>query len=229
MIDLHTHILPFSDDGAESIPEALEMARLAQDDGTAIVFCTPHQMDETDRTQQILARVKKLQKKTTGILLVPGMEVLLQENTMPLIRKKKVLPLNGSRYLLCEFNFEEDDGREEWLKEVRQSGFVPVIAHPERYPFFTLTLAEHWKADGALLQLNSHSVTGQGRPEAVENAVGLLQAGLADFVGSDGHDHRHRTPCLGLAYGMVDRQYGSFWAEKLFQENPSAVYDNRRI
>ena len=43
MIDLHLHLLPGVDDGAQTVDQALAMARLAAADGCTALIATPHQ------------------------------------------------------------------------------------------------------------------------------------------------------------------------------------------
>jgi len=42
MIDIHAHILPGIDDGAEDMYDTLEMARMAADSGVDKIIATPH-------------------------------------------------------------------------------------------------------------------------------------------------------------------------------------------
>lgn len=53
MVDIHTHILPNVDDGAQSWEVAIHMCHMAAQDGVAHMVATPHVNDEYfyDRAQ----------------------------------------------------------------------------------------------------------------------------------------------------------------------------------
>ena len=42
MIDIHTHILPYIDDGSDSSQISIELLKEAQKQGVTDVFLTPH-------------------------------------------------------------------------------------------------------------------------------------------------------------------------------------------
>ena len=131
MIDLHSHILPELDDGAESLRESLAMARMAVDSGITAMVATPHCAD--DRTRDVYAAWQllreALQESRIPLTLFPGMEIFGTEDTAKLLREGKLLTLNGSRYPLIEFSFHSDGEEETWiLDSVCRAGFQPVDA-----------------------------------------------------------------------------------------------------
>ena len=98
MIDLHSHILPELDDGAQSLRESLAMARMAVDSGVTAMVATPHCVD--DRTRRVYAGWQLLQEalRENGVSLelYPGMEIFGTPATAKLLREGKLFTLNGS-------------------------------------------------------------------------------------------------------------------------------------
>ena len=116
MIDIHAHILPGIDDGAEDMYDTLEMARMAADSGVNRIIATPHcnipgmygnyfGREYIDRYESV---VRAVRKEKIPIEILPGMEVFSTEDLPELIVNQKIMPLNQSRYILMEFAFDED-------------------------------------------------------------------------------------------------------------------------
>ena len=115
MIDIHTHILPGLDDGAADIYDTIEMAALAYESGTTAIVATPHcnlpglysnyfgkeYCDTYTRTKEIL------KEECPGITLLAGMEVFTTEDVPRLLTEGKIFPINRTRYVLMEFDFEK--------------------------------------------------------------------------------------------------------------------------
>jgi protein-tyrosine phosphatase len=62
MIDIHCHILPGVDDGAQSLSDSLNMARKAVEQGIHKIVATPHHLTSSyeNPKQSIIDRVKDL-------------------------------------------------------------------------------------------------------------------------------------------------------------------------
>jgi tyrosine-protein phosphatase YwqE len=81
----------------------------------------------------------------------------------------------------------------EILFELQLKGYIPVLAHPERYNYYfsDFKLFEKLKKAGCLFQLNLMSVVGHYGPETMKMSDRLLEANLIDYVGSDIHHKGH--------------------------------------
>ena len=171
MLDLHCHILPGLDDGAQSDLDTMRMARIAADSGTRGIVCTPHCstddpflpdrlrriLNATDRANELLAR------EEIPLRLFSGMELLCVTSPFPLLRQGEFLTLAGTRYLLIEFPFDiRSAAIADAAAAVEEAELVPVIAHPERYfcVQWTPELVRGWADRGWLIQLNRGSLTG---------------------------------------------------------------------
>ncbi len=240
MNDIHCHILYGLDDGAVSLEESIEMARLARSGGTKRIVVTPHSNVTGSyrnmwcrELEDLLERLNKsLSEKNVDIKLFPGQEIFCGENFMNLLREGKLITLNNSRYPLVEFDFYEHSASVYMkLKKIIAEGYVPIVAHPERYAFFCEdeTAAAKLKSMGCLLQVNKGSLQGNFGRSAYKAAGFLLDNSFADFVASDAHSPYMRTPFLAEAFEFVAETYSYDYATLLFSENPRAVIDNREI
>ena len=144
MIDIHTHIIPGIDDGAEEIYDTLEMVKLAVKSGTKGIVATPHcnipgiyeNYFDKYYVEQFQKAVKAVKKLGLPVNIYPGMEAFATEELPDLIVNGKIMPINQSRYVLVEFPFDADpDYAFYLLKQMKKIGAIPVVAHPERYEF----------------------------------------------------------------------------------------------
>lgn len=237
MIDIHTHILPGMDDGARDIHETVEMARQAVKNGTTAVVATPHCnmpgiYDNYFGTAYIEAydkAVKAIKEEGIPLEIYPGMEVFATHNLPELIVDKKIMPLNQSRYILIEFQFDENpDYVENILKRVREVGARPVIAHPERYEFVNDNpqIAYEWRKNGYLLQVNKGSLQGRFSSEVQKTAYKLLEHSLISVIASDAHRKDIRTANMLETRNYLSEQYAQKDLEVLFRYNGEKICRN---
>lgn len=141
MLDYHCHILPGIDDGPESIEEAIEMAAALRKTGYDNVYCTPHLIKgsyEADN-KDVKALVKELQKKALAkninISFIPGREYYLDEYLFDYLQDP--LPMGETNYIMVEIpNHIPRSFAKDACFRIKQKGFIPMIAHPERNNLF---------------------------------------------------------------------------------------------
>lgn len=234
MIDLHSHILPQLDDGARSLQEALEMARIAVDSGVTAMAATPHcsgdQSAEVRSAWELLRDA--LAEVGIGLELYAGMEIFGSRNTLSLLREGKLFTLNGSRYPLIEFDFYSDGEKETaLLRALIGAGYQPLVAHPERYSYLQRdpALVNRWKRMGCLFQVNRGSLLGRFGTEAGEMACALVDRGFAAVVASDAHSSRQRTPWMEDIHRILSRDFSPVAAEYLLERNPRTILSNGQL
>ena len=240
MIDIHTHILPGIDDGAEDIYDTLEMASMAADIGVTAIVATPHCNlpgifdnyfgDAYIKTFQ--TAVRAIQEEGIPIRLCPGAEAFGTYDLPELIVDGKIMPLNQSRYILIEFSFDEDpDFATDLLRRVRAVGAKPVVAHVERYEFVqdNPQIVYQWRKRGYVIQVNKGSFLGRFGRNAQETAYRLLRHNLVSVVASDAHSPFRRTPYLLDAYEELCAEYTKKNCDVLFQYNPARICCNKPI
>lgn len=236
--DIHTHILPGVDDGAADLAAALAMLRGAYADGIRAVILTPHYRGqyrarpENGLLEAFAALRAAAARELPDMELYLGREVRYQSGVMEQVAEKSPMALADSDYILLEFSPTDPFLQlRTGVEEVAGGGYVPVLAHAERYaclrqdPELVRTLCQ----EGALIQLNAGSVTGEAGFFIRRFCGRLLKAGLVHFIASDAHDEKERPPRLRRCYEKVSRRYGEALARRLFMENPQILLKNDMI
>ncbi len=235
-IDIHSHSLWGIDDGAKSIEQTIEMCEIAEESATQTLFLTPHLMywheaedilDERDEKAEFLRGFLKENDFTIDIKT--GFEILCDDDIFD-IKYFKPYTLNGSRYILIEFDFFKTTTEDvkAWCKYLQSFGLVPVIAHPERYNFVMRNrgVLDSLSDMGVLFQINAGSPTGVFGETEMSIACDMLRAGYVDFVGSDAHSTiRRNTDMLSF---FEDYPY---WVNEeqlalITKENPLAIIND---
>ena len=234
MIDLHSHILPGMDDGARNLEESLRMADLAVRSGVRTMVATPHCAgDRREEVQECLAYLRAgLRDAGIPLKVYAGMEIYGAPDTAQLLRDGKLLTLAGSRYPLIEFDFESDGEREtEVLQSVLQAGFVPLVAHPERYRYVRENpeLINLWKRMGCLFQVNRGSLLGRFGYGARTMAMELTHRGFTTVVASDAHSASMRTPWMGDVWELLEQRISHAAAVWLLEENPRRIINDEQL
>lgn len=233
MIDIHCHILPDLDDGAATMDEALEMARIAAYSGVTDIIATPHFRGEPEALEMlgdIDRRYRQLQKalerQSIPIRLHRGAEILCTPQTPALAREKLLPTLGDTRYVLIEFYFNESFSfMDICLEKIAAAGYIPVVAHPERYDAVQWDPERLWSwADrGYVFQLNKGSVLGLLGHRAEQAAHELLELGLAHLFASDAHSCERRTPNMEGLYRWTGEFCDEECAHMLLTENPGQI------
>lgn len=235
VIDLHSHILPGFDDGAQSMQELLDMAHVAVESGTRHMVCTPHctigDPDLEGRARAILQAVRSanaaLQQAGIALTLHAGMELLLG----PRLTAGSVLTLAGSRYLLIEFDFSVRHNQiDTAIEAVQQGELCPILAHPERYVCVQKRpeLVAGWFGR-CLIQVNKGSITGGFGREVQRTAHWIVERGFAHLVASDAHSASLRTPDMRRAWARVCELASEDYARLLFEGNPGRIVQNLEV
>lgn len=240
MIDIHAHIIPAIDDGAEELSDAIEMVRLAAESGTKAIIATPHcnipgmfdnyfGREYVDGLKRLMEAVKKEQ---IPIKILPGMEVFATEDLADLIVNSKIMPLNQSRYILVEFPFDTDEEYVSYiLEKVAGVGAIPVIAHPERYDCVQDNphVAYVWRKKGYGVQVNKGSFEGRFGNAVRKTAYRMLSHNMISVVASDAHGHSHRTPYMKSIYEELCSERTKEYIDVLFRENPMQICANKPL
>ena len=238
LADIHCHLMPYVDDGAYDEEESLALLKQEVEQGVRSICLTPHlrvDMFETsdEEIQRHFDMVRQLAREAALPLeLCHSREYHFDRLFRERLEGGRLRPLGAGNTLLVEFGGRHS--REEILdavKMVGEAGYVPLIAHVERYaPLhqewgFAYTLREF----GAMLQLNAGSVLGQEGLRQRLLCRKLLQKNLVTVIASDAHDTRIRTPQLRQCAEHLESKYGRKTAELLLSGNPKAILEGRPV
>ena len=199
-IDIHSHILPGIDDGAPDIAASLVLVKGIQQLGIKKTVATPHVISDLYRNtpETINAALEKLRAAciTEGldIEITAAAEYMLDDYFIKLLRGSQPLLTIHKNIILTEQSYATPTHNlNEIAFDLISSGYRPIMAHPERYPFYhsNYEAYTHLKDMGFLLQVNLLSLTGYyGKPVA-KAARFIFENDLADLVGTDLHHARH--------------------------------------
>lgn len=235
-VDIHTHILPGVDDGAQEVETALEMVRLAYESGTRVLFLTPHYRGKFKaNTPEYLhdsfkAFEQAVRERFPEMRLVLGHEIHYQTDIPERLSVGRILTMDDSEYVLLEFR--SNSLRTEIIRgvvDVARSGYTPIIAHAERYEAFRkdFSLVHEVLSRGALIQLNADSVMGTHGFFVKRFCSKILKRENAHFIASDAHDTTMRVPVLEKCFAYVKGKYGEDYALRLFSRNAQIVMENK--
>ncbi len=234
MIDLHCHILPEIDDGSGSIDESIALLKLQQKQGIDKLVFTPHfNFGKISIEDFVRARAESFERlsaderfQTIGIETKLGAEVYF---SMKLI-ESDVDPLcfEGTNYILIEFPFNSRPyGIKETMTNLLDRGYSPILAHVERYAFFTADPTKLYDLImmGCLAQVNASAVIkASGSP----NALQYIKWELAHIICSDAHSIKRRPPNTKAAYRYTEKKLGTQYTDWLI-ENSSNIFNGNSV
>ncbi|MCB9426876.1 MAG: histidinol phosphatase [Flavobacteriales bacterium] len=197
-VDIHNHILPGIDDGSKDFEHTKELIKGIENIGFGQFITTPHVIDglwnntENDITTNFEETSKKLNQENILKPTRTAAEYMMDYKFHERVRKDKLLTLKDN-YLLVEMSYQNAPiNLYDIIFDIQVAGYIPVLAHPERYLFLAGNYDEYKKikSKGCKFQINLLSAVGYYGPHIVEIADKLLKDGLIDFSGSDIHN-RH--------------------------------------
>lgn len=196
--DLHSHLIPAIDDGSQSMEESISMIKRLKALGFKKLITTPHIMSHRFPNKRKTIHeghkllLTELKKQNIDIDLQVAAEYYYDEYFLKQIEKKKLLTF-GDNYVLFEFSYHiKPLALEQTVYKLLESGYKPVLAHPERYSFYkSQEEYQRLKDIGLLFQINAISTQGfYGK--RVKKAVELIiKLGIVDFIGSDAHNQKY--------------------------------------
>ena len=230
--DIHTHILPGVDDGAQTIGQALRMLNNAVASDVEYLAVTPHcnrpdALGSADLQQTFQALCRE--SAHIPVKLALGAEVHVTDD-LPMLLGQNLFPtINGSRYLLTEFPFWwKASAFVPMLEQILDLGYVPVVAHPERYESLWEAPDQvyTWLDMGCHIQLTADSIVGKCGTRPQKCAAYLLKNGLACTVASDAHGMDSRNNNLLEVQSYLSLYYSRQCARALLWENPMIIFQN---
>lgn len=197
IVDMHSHVLPGIDDGAQNPQESIFLIKRLMDLGIKKIIATPHIMVDYYRNtpetiNDALALLKaELIKEKIDIEVQAAAEHYFDETFEARVNEQKLMTI-GDNYVLFEFSFiNQPPNAIPVIQKLRDLGYKPILAHPERYPYLDLEQFKTLHNWGVDFQLNTISLTGYYGKESKKLAEELIDNQLIDFISSDMHHPRH--------------------------------------
>ncbi len=237
MIDIHSHILPGIDDGADTEDESVELARMAVADGVRTVVATPHCNEGSYFNQLEGIRVgvtrlrERLQRERIDLELLPGAEVHLCPDLVDRVRDGRAPTIaDNGKTLLLELSLTQYPVKiADLIFRLKLAGLEILLAHPERIRYFQ---EDHERYEelvrvGAYGQITTGSILGTFGSKAREYSEELLSKQLVHVLASDAHSLRGRPPVLGPAVEAMIPLVGDELAHAMTEGIPRALIEGR--
>lgn len=238
MIDLHNHILPTLDDGASDFEESVAIAREFVSEGVSRIVATPHRDPLLGNGAPVgvieytlAGLTEKLAGEEIPLRVEAGNELFLTPEAPALVREGSTLRLGESRAVLVEVSLRSRTAppyMDPVLQALRDGGYQPVLAHPERYRWARnhAEILERLVAGGTLLQLTAPSLLGEYGPAIQRTAETILDRGLYTLAASDRHHPNQHRRSLALLYESIRVRRGADAADMLLISNPALLLDD---
>ncbi len=239
MIDIHNHILFDIDDGAKTIESSLQMCRDAYENGIDKIVLTPHfvrynKIDEfvEERNGKILELRNLLKAENIPVKLYSGAELFLTDDIFDADNLDD-LTLGNSRYILCEFPLGPFNVSRvpEWIDELIDRGYIPVVAHPERYYEFH---RNHFIIDelidrDVVFQINLDSLLGLNGKSAQMMGIDMVERGIARLIGTDAHHPIYRHNRIQEKIKDLPADITEEMLAECMKTNPKKLLENKDI
>ena len=198
--DMHSHLIPSIDDGAQTIEDSIQLIRELARMGYKKLITTPHILWEMypntrETIEEGLVKVRKaIQEQAIDIEIHAAAEYYMDDHFQQLLKDKSPLLTLKDNLVLVEFSMISAPlDLQEVLFEMQMQQYQPVIAHPERYIYLRnrQSFFDELRQSGAMFQLNLLSLVGHYGTSIQELATYLLKNGFYDYAGTDLHGERH--------------------------------------
>lgn len=198
-VDMHNHILPNIDDGAENLEQSYQLIKGLKTLGIQQFICTPH--IDNYKNLNVIMDIDKAYHQLKDYVAEKGEEIALTYAAEYLVNKPfhdylktgMLKPLPGGYVLIEQPYHRESKHLFDVIERIQQLGYKPVLAHPERHTYYhdNPKIFEKIKDKGCLLQLNLLSGSSYYGSTIKKTATHLMKRGMYDFVGTDVHHERH--------------------------------------
>jgi protein-tyrosine phosphatase len=230
VIDLHSHVLPEIDDGAESLAQTEAMLDSWRTHGFTDVAATPHlngplsreYQERVDATRVGLVSIAAAR----GITLHRGFEIMLTPDVPRRLASGEPITLDGQCAVLVEVPFNQWPlHTESTLFSLQTAGYLPILAHPERYtevqrrPELAVQLAER----GVILQVTYGSLAGIFGREVRRTAEAIVEANAAGIMATDAHNPGRRLASVDDGLARLTSLVGPDRAMQLTVDAPRAL------
>lgn len=235
MIDCHSHILFNIDDGCINIEDSILTIKNLYNLGFDKIVLTPHyikgsdylSINKEDKKEEL---EKRLKEEKINVELFLGNEIYIFDEIIEHLNENKMSSINNSKYILIELPlYDKINNIEDYIHEIKVNGYIPIIAHPERYLYYQKDYKKlkELKDMGVLFQCNYSSIIDNYGKEARKLFKYLLRKNLVDILSTD--VHRPNSTVIkefDLIKKKLIRKIGKTKFRKLSYETPLKILNN---
>lgn len=233
MVDIHCHLLYGVDDGAATIEESVKMLQHAKNQGVTAIILTPHYRHGmfAHPNEKIAAHFSELLPLAgqLGIELALGTEYHVNSQIGEALQSGRCRTLAESGYVLSEYSHNSEfTYLYQMTEELLRCGYVPVIAHAERYACLVQepSRVKELRRLGAWIQLNADAVLGLEGRAPKRFCKRLIAGDCADVIASDSHGANRRVCHLAECRGYLIKKFDAETADRLLLRNPTMIWRN---
>lgn len=236
--DIHCHILPGVDDGANTFRQSYDMMIAAYNSGVRHIIATPHFGGRNifvpgEKVVELTAALNDAAfQMGMNMKIYPGNEIRCSNDVASALKENSACTLNGGKYILVELPFNGPvNNIIDMVLACGTLGHRLILAHPERHRAVTedKSIVEFLHSNGVLFQCNADSLRGNNGFRAKKFVHYLLKRDMLSFIGSDAHSVYSRGPQLDDVYELIRKRYGILTAQRVFYENAMSVIENKEI
>lgn len=194
--DMHSHLIPGIDDGAQTIEESIELIRELNELGYKKLIITPHVQGEffINTPEIILNGLEKvrvaIKREGIQIKIETAAEYLIDDRFEEKLKSKNLLSF-ADNYILIELSFfSPHPNLLSYIFDLQIAGYKVILAHPERYSYWfdNFKKFEDLKDRGVFFQLNIISLGGYYPSPVKKIAEKLINNNMIEFLGTDMHN-----------------------------------------
>jgi protein-tyrosine phosphatase len=238
MVDIHSHILPGVDDGSKSMEQTIQMLQIAHKEGIDCIIATPHYKINCNNPDieelkgkllLVMDEAKKIDEKFDVKL---GNEIYYSNTIFEHLNEGKALTLANTRYVLVEFSTTEAyQNIKQGLHQLLMNGYLPVLAHVERYDCLYRNYQGIYKLIGlgAYMQMNISSLNGRLWSKRTKFCRKLIKYGLVHLLATDTHSDSERSPTTSKGIAVLRKQVKKAAVNRILLENPEKLLQNKYI
>lgn len=239
LVDIHSHLVPGVDDGAKHVAGVVAAVERLEQAGIRRILTTPHirgsithdperaEARLTTVTEAYEAAKEALATSVPDVEYLRGHEVLVDAPEPDLSDPR--IRMAGTSFVLIEWpRLSLPPATARVLRWIRDQGYRPIVAHPERYHGMgdRFGLLQEWRDAGAYLQVNYGSFVGRYGADAQRAAFRILELGLADYLASDFHGQSGLKIYKREAWEVLSERGGEETLTTLCRTNPTRLIDD---
>lgn len=194
---MHNHLVPGVDDGSRSLDETIECLQIMYNCGYRRAYITPHYQTprfpntEDDIAKRFNTLKKELKEHDCPMELLGVAGEYRVDDSFAKRIENSCFSKVADKYVLVELSLHQPRmGVEETIFDLSMKGFDVILAHPERYPYYSRSseILERLKEQGVLFQINVLSLSGFYGEVAMRKAYDYVNAGWVELIGTDMHN-----------------------------------------